>query len=1042
MLWNCRRCGATWNWIEADNPPVFCPFCAASLRQVDFEAETGAGADPDLETDAPVPPVPALLASLPATIHPAPAPAPAPSAADPALERTLTVAAANPNANGAGAGPGPGPAVAEAPRARRAPTGAVLGGYELIRVLGRGGMGIVYEAREVRSGRRVALKLILADSREGDPALARFRREGRLASMVVHPRCVFVISAERHAGYPFIVMELMPGRTLKDLVERQGPLPVESAVEKILDVIDGLRAAHRLGILHRDVKPSNCFLEDNGRVKIGDFGISTSLRKDDAITRAGAYVGTPLYSSPEQIRKEELDVRADVYSVAATLFHLLTGRAPFQQEDPAAAMARALSEGPPSLRAHRRDVPRRLDRILRKGLERQRERRWATLDDFGAALVPFVPGRHGVVGLGTRLVACLVDAALLASVLVGLDVGLEILVVMHPELLEFLGPWAPRRDEIRLAVALLGSVAYFAVAETLSGATLGKWLLGVRVKGRWAGCPPEAWRALVRALLFHAILVGPAIVVALSTEGPWTNRALPMFAAVTLPFVVLFSTSWSVNGYRALHEWLSGTRTIRPHRPAPLRRSWFRPWTSRWRARVAESSRASRGPSDSSPAPDRESRAPGEWPTEIAGFTVREPRVWNDRRRLLLADDPNLGREVWIVLEPIPPGSPAIDPDRSNRHDLGRPARQRWLTSGVRDGWRWEALLAPSGVPLTRLSRRRNGLVWADTRHILETLVKELRLAREDGTLPPELTPEQVWINDAGAVQLADYALSPSNSAPPVSPEWVDSTPRAGAGPGSDSGTEPESRTGSDPKSAPNPASTPAAPGRGESLSLENVRQRLMVEFLGRVAQVALDGEPAGADAYLHPVEAAVPRHAAGFLARLLGRDGGFPDLEAVHRALRETAAMPAELDRPRKMVAIAGFLLLTLGVVSALVFGWETLGRSGRDALVVAAFAWTVLARGGLAARLSGARLVRSRNRPVGFGGALLRALIVWVPLLFLMGVHRAVVVVRPDAEWLDVGLLCAMFAWPVLCVLPILFDPRPRFLPDRMLGFEYVPE
>ena len=143
--------------------------------------------------------------------------------------------------------------------------------------MGRGGMGAVYEAEDLESGRRVALKLIAGDSVASPEAVERFRREGRLASTIAHPRCVFVLAADEEEGRPYIVMELMPGETLQSLVERSGPLPPREATGKILDVIEGLTEAHQVGIIHRDVKPSNCFLEADGRVKIGDFGLSKSL---------------------------------------------------------------------------------------------------------------------------------------------------------------------------------------------------------------------------------------------------------------------------------------------------------------------------------------------------------------------------------------------------------------------------------------------------------------------------------------------------------------------------------------------------------------------------------------------------------------------------------------------------------------------------------------------------------------------------------------------------------------------------------------------
>src|SRR5262249_32060188 len=193
----------------------------------------------------------------------------------------------------------------------------VIAGYRLLRQLGRGGMGTVHEAEEIASRRRVAVKLISRQFGASSQTVERFRQEGRLASLITHPRCVFVLAADEEAGQPYIVMELMPGSTLQDLVEQKGPLPVEQAVAKVLDIIEGLEEAHRLGVVHRDVKPSNCFLETSGRVKIGDFGLSKSLARAAHLTRTGAFLGTPLYASPEQVRGDSVDEQSDVYSVAA-----------------------------------------------------------------------------------------------------------------------------------------------------------------------------------------------------------------------------------------------------------------------------------------------------------------------------------------------------------------------------------------------------------------------------------------------------------------------------------------------------------------------------------------------------------------------------------------------------------------------------------------------------------------------------------------------------------------------------------------------------
>ena len=194
-------------------------------------------------------------------------------------------------------------------------------------------MGLVYEAEEIESGRRVALKVLeqrFGDERERE----RFEREGRLAASIDHEHCVFVFGAAEIHGVPAIAMELMQG-TLADRLTAEGPLPPATAVDIALQLVAGLQAAAEAGILHRDVKPSNCFVDADGVVKIGDFGISRSLRpaEETALSTRNKLAATPTYASPEQLRGATLDARADIYSLGATLYELVTGRRPFTAPD-------------------------------------------------------------------------------------------------------------------------------------------------------------------------------------------------------------------------------------------------------------------------------------------------------------------------------------------------------------------------------------------------------------------------------------------------------------------------------------------------------------------------------------------------------------------------------------------------------------------------------------------------------------------------------------------------------------------------------------
>src|SRR6516165_4821471 len=370
-----------------------------------------------------------------------------------------------------------------------------LGGYTLMRELGSGGMGAVYEAQETASGRRVAVKLITPEFAGAGDAVDRFRQEGRIASMVAHPRCVFVLSVDEEAGQPYIVMELMPGSTLKDLVDRQGPLAPEDAIAKILDVIEGLQAAHRLEVIHRDVKPSNCFLEPDGRVKVGDFGLAKSLVKDAHLTKTGAFVGTPHFASPEQIRGEPIDRQTDVYSVAATLYFLLTGKPPFWGSDSAATLARIVSDPAPPLRSLRPELSPSLEQVVLRGLDRDRKRRWQDLESFRQALVSLVPARLSLGGLGLRFGAYVIDFALLwlVAYLVHTVVGAFIGNVAQVRLLS---------RAIDIAVFLL----YFTILEHVWGCSLGKGLLGLRVcTAHWID-PPRWSATFVRTAIFCCLI--------------------------------------------------------------------------------------------------------------------------------------------------------------------------------------------------------------------------------------------------------------------------------------------------------------------------------------------------------------------------------------------------------------------------------------------------------------------------------------------------------------------------------------------------------
>ena len=618
----------------------------------------------------------------------------------------------------------------------------VVGGYRLVRRLGGGGMGSVYEAEDPSSGRHVALKLILPEYAESADAVGRFRQEGRLASSLSHSRCVFVLAADEDAGRPYIVMELMPGTTLDDLIQEKGPLPPQEALAKILDVIDGLDEAHRHGLVHRDVKPSNCFLEADGRVKVGDFGLSKSLVNESKLTRTGTFMGTPLFAAPEQIKMETIDAQSDLYSVAATLYFLLTGRAPFQSSDAMATLARIVSDDPPPMRSVRPDLPRALDKVVLRGLERDRKRRWRDLDEFRRAILPFVPVAPSLGGMGLRLGAYLIDCVILWIVIV--VVGTFVIVPIQFRVSESATvSIMPVIQQLIYAVIWLG---YNGTMEGVWGWTVGKRLLKLRVGTATGDAPPGLGRALLRAgffyvmlnlqtWVFYALLSYGTVSIPVPTPGvqPTQEQALQIMvfgfantAWLALAVTMLVGTMRARNGYRGLHEFISGTRTFR--------RGWHRA-TRRQTIRGREIR--------------VEASHPEGVPESVGTYQIRGALRWTADERILLGQDPHLEREVWVWLRP-----PADAPLDAKQRDVNRNTRVRWLASGLEGEWRWDAFLAAPGARLLEVVASGGRLSWAEARPVLESLAEELTLSCTDDTLPVPLTVHHVWMQPDGSVLL------------------------------------------------------------------------------------------------------------------------------------------------------------------------------------------------------------------------------------------------------------------------------------------------
>jgi hypothetical protein len=276
------------------------------------------------------------------------------------------------------------------------PAGERLNGYEILSLVGAGGMGEVYRARDTRLNREVALKILPPQMADNASAFARFEREAQAVAALSHPNILAVHdfgSTDRHR---YVVFELLQGSTLRERLDG-GPLPVRKAVDYARQTADGLAAAHARNITHRDVKPDNLFVTDEGRVKILDFGLAqtvldaanaevTSARTQAPITDAGTVLGTVGYMAPEQIRGLPVDHRADLFALGATLYEMCTGRRAFKGATPADTMSAVLTSDPPELSGSGHATPPALDRIVRRCLEKQPTERFQSARDLSFAL--------------------------------------------------------------------------------------------------------------------------------------------------------------------------------------------------------------------------------------------------------------------------------------------------------------------------------------------------------------------------------------------------------------------------------------------------------------------------------------------------------------------------------------------------------------------------------------------------------------------------------------------------------------------------------
>jgi hypothetical protein len=885
--------------------------------------------------------------------------------------------------------------------------GQQFGEYHLLRLLGQGGMGTVYEAEHVPSERRMALK-VLNHSPDSPEARKRFLREGQLAASINHANTVYVFGTEEIDGIPVISMELASGGTLKDVVRKRGPLPITEAVDVMMQVIAGLEAAQAKGVLHRDIKPSNCFVDANGTVKVGDFGLSISSlgRGGSHLTVSGSLLGTPAFASPEQIRGDELDVRSDIYSVGVTLYFLLTGRTPFESENMARLLAMVIEKSPDSPLKLRSEITPGLAKVVLRCLGKRPSDRFKDYGELGRALRPFgsvavTPATQGwrMAAFGIDILVCYWGWSLLAWVWPMVD------ATLYP--VTFAGT---TYDLLNLH--LLWLLLYFAITEGIWGFSMGKRICGLRAVRLDRGVPGVS-RAFLRAVIFFSSTWLPCVLALVFNHPPLTGDSifgrliggLMASSLVDLAWLAfLFSGANASNEFQGLHDRFTQTRVIRL--PGSKERPLFQ-------------------------AHD-EPAAIMEPAQRIGPYSVLGPLPASG---LVLGYDDRLLRKVWICT--LPDGTPPLP---LHLRTLNRAGRLRWLNGKRSNNESWDAYEALSGRPLLHGLEERTA--WKSVRWWLHDLAEEFRAASQDRSVPAVLNLDRIWITVEGRAKLLDFPAPGTGQQGRAGDATLDETktmaetcdrgtPRAASSSPTSPCEEPagNGETSKDRPPLPYPLLHPMKE-REKSRSLmqpfgapsEILRTNL---FLRQVALSALEGRRLTlAEAEHRVIGTPLPLPARSLLDALQNMDGELP--AAMVRSLGEK---PAFVTFPKRLGLLAGTGFLTLLSLGGGLIEW----MAGRDSLtevlekcsvaslmvIVPSAILALVIRDGFLWRHLEVAVVTKDGAVASRLRLFWRTLVSWSPILLSFGILNFQLLEVPVSTWPVCALLAVFFGGAVWALL-----------------------
>ncbi len=459
--------------------------------------------------------------------------------------------------------------------------GTLLGPYRVVRHVGRGGMGSVYEGVDDRDRTRVALKVLSPELASRPDFVQRFHRESRVLGQLDDPRIARVFFSGVADGVPFFAMEFVDGQNLEEALEKDGVLEWRRAVHLMRETCRGLAAAAERGLIHRDVKPTNLLLDRSGVLKIVDFGLAKSQDSESRVTITGAVVGTPLYLSPEQGMGKPVDTRSDIYSLGATFYHLLTGAPPFNAESPMSVIYKHVHDPPEPLSKRARQVPEPFARVVMRCLAKDPARRYADWEDLEEDLDAVERGDPVSAPAETASIKqskpafVVIDEIDETSRVLRKSSAIRRALALVWDLGVLVGfSWLLRQvpGSARMTPFLwLIGAAYFLVGDALGGRTFGKRAFRLHVT-KPDGSPPGLARVLLRAV-FQVPLVLLVVVVIQGSdpikeflrfvrlEGVLDAQEFKAIVSVVVAIDIL-AALFNARG-RSLHDVFSGTSVYR-----------------------------------------------------------------------------------------------------------------------------------------------------------------------------------------------------------------------------------------------------------------------------------------------------------------------------------------------------------------------------------------------------------------------------------------------------------------------------------------------